>query len=312
MRGAEIFPVGCSHEIAQGNFQTTVLNGVPQSTYQDHTNERLDNPAKIWGYRERGKGTWKQLEPGDYLLFYPGDWEYRYAARISRKERNQNLGTDIFQTPDEPFEYIVYLDTLFEVSIDSRELHIDFADYNIGHPVRSQPFNDRTYDIIQDRYGSVEGYLSSRRVDNVVVSSSEVEPDSRGSDVERPKRAEATVNRIVRNTKIIRRLKKTYDHQCQLCGETRKRASLAPYSEGHHIHPLGHNPPGPDRKDNVLILCPNHHADFDYGMIRLDVDTLEIAHAYDERVNNQVLDIHSSHELDRERKNYHNENIVTF
>ena len=36
-----------------------------------------------------------------------------------------------------------------------------------------------------------------------------------------------------------------------------------PYAEGAHIRPLGSPHDGPDKLENVLCLCPNHHVLFD-------------------------------------------------
>ena len=40
------------------------------------------------------------------------------------------------------------------------------------------------------------------------------------------------------------------------------------YSEVHHIWPLGEG--GMDNIDNMLVLCPNHHTQFDYAVIGFD------------------------------------------
>jgi predicted restriction endonuclease len=41
------------------------------------------------------------------------------------------------------------------------------------------------------------------------------------------------------------------------------------YSEAAHIRPLGKPYDGPDKASNMLVLCPNHHLQFDRGIIRL-------------------------------------------
>lgn len=38
----------------------------------------------------------------------------------------------------------------------------------------------------------------------------------------------------------------------------------------HHIKPLGGEHNGPDVRENILCVCPNHHALLDYGAIKLD------------------------------------------
>jgi len=76
-----------------------------------------------------------------------------------------------------------------------------------------------------------------------------------------------TVYRTLRDTELVRKLKLMHEDQCQICGLA-IRFNDTTYSEGHHIKPLGKD--GPDNAGNILILCPNHHVQCDYGAIRLD------------------------------------------
>ena len=41
----------------------------------------------------------------------------------------------------------------------------------------------------------------------------------------------------------------------------------ASYAEAHHLRPLGGRQRGTDNAGNILIVCPNHHVEFDYGAI---------------------------------------------
>jgi predicted restriction endonuclease len=56
------------------------------------------------------------------------------------------------------------------------------------------------------------------------------------------------------------------------------------YAEAHHIRPLGSPHNGPDVAGNILCLCPNHHAELDYGVRPLELNDLRKtnAHAIDE------------------------------
>lgn len=85
-----------------------------------------------------------------------------------------------------------------------------------------------------------------------------------------PARTAAFVNRIVRETKVIRTLKTLYGNCCQICRTTLAGRGGSTYSEGHHVRPLGGGHNGEDTESNVLILCPNCHASCDLGFIPLD------------------------------------------
>lgn len=88
---------------------------------------------------------------------------------------------------------------------------------------------------------------------------------------ETPRRVERTVQRIVRDTALGRKIKDLYDHTCQVCGERLECVGGA-YAEAAHIRPLGAPHNGPDALANLLCLCPNHHVLLDRGAIHIDDD----------------------------------------
>jgi putative restriction endonuclease len=81
----------------------------------------------------------------------------------------------------------------------------------------------------------------------------------------------ATVSRLVRDTAITRQVKALHGYRCQVCGE-RLATPAGYYAEAAHIRPLGAPHYGPDVLSNVLCLCPNHHALFDFGSFGVAAD----------------------------------------
>lgn len=120
-----------------------------------------------------------------------------------------------------------------------------------------------------------------------------------------PTRVETTINRIVRDTKLIKDLKTEFNNECQICGKKTRLLSGNYYSEGHHIKPLGGTHSGPDIRENVIILCANHHIEFDYGLITIvgniinHIDVNNDFHLkeikYERADNNTYLDYHTEH-----------------
>jgi hypothetical protein len=83
-----------------------------------------------------------------------------------------------------------------------------------------------------------------------------------------PDRIEAHVQRIVRDTVAAKSLKARYDYKCQVCGFRIEPAPGNYYVEVHHVRPLGGGHNGHDTHTNMLVLCPNCHAMFDFGIPR--------------------------------------------
>ncbi len=87
-----------------------------------------------------------------------------------------------------------------------------------------------------------------------------------------PERRPTTTLRIVRNTAVATAVKALHDHRCQVCG-VRLETPAGPYAEGAHIRPLGSPHDGPDiAGNNIICLCPNHHALFDLGAFTIGDD----------------------------------------
>ncbi|MFI1810057.1 YDG/SRA domain-containing protein [Streptomyces sp. NPDC020422] len=88
---------------------------------------------------------------------------------------------------------------------------------------------------------------------------------------QRPDRRTAITQRLVRSTRRAQRVKELHDYTCQVCG-IRISTPTGAYAEAAHIRPLGRPHDGPDRMDNILCLCPNHHVAFDFGMLTIGDD----------------------------------------
>ncbi len=125
-----------------------------------------------------------------------------------------------------------------------------------------------------------------------------------------PDRVETTRSRVVRNTDLAHDMKRMYNHTCQVCSVSRRGPDGNPYAEAHHIRPLGRPHDGPDEPENILVLCPNHHADFDYGRLTVDPETYRVTHTYEEAVDGTVLNIADPHQISDDHLTYHNKVIA--
>jgi putative restriction endonuclease len=117
-----------------------------------------------------------------------------------------------------------------------------------------------------------------------------------------PAYATTTVSRRIRDTALSREVKKIYEHHCQICDEAIAGADGRTYSEGAHLKPLGRPHIGRDSLDNLLCLCPNHHAQLDLGGLVL-FDDFSVARTADLRPFGQ-LSLKKHHRLDVENARY--------
>ncbi|SEW35226.1 putative restriction endonuclease [Chitinophaga sp. YR573] len=111
-------------------------------------------------------------------------------------------------------------------------------------------------------------------------------------------RKEGTILRIIRDTKIVRDIKKLYNYECQVCRHTINTRS-GRYAEGAHVKPLGNPHDGDDSIDNIICLCPNHHVMFDKGSFSIN-DNLELIGILEGK-----LFFHKQHYLNKSNLEYH-------
>ena len=109
-----------------------------------------------------------------------------------------------------------------------------------------------------------------------------------------------------RNLKIAKELKCTYDYKCQICGIKIKKTNNEFIIEAAHIRPLFHD--GKDSKGNMLILCPNHHKEFDFGSITINPD-YNIKH-FEKNLNiYHGKTVEAKHKINQENLEFHSKKI---
>lgn len=175
---------------------------------------------------------------------------------------HQHLSEDIYPAVKSAYPDLCNDDFLCEEAHDS------------GRP---QPEWKHAVRDIQQRLASRDGtrvhrqdeqemWLFESESDGAAIDSDPVEIPSGNEDTER---RETTVNRVQRNRVLVDRMKDIYDHTCQICGDRRRMGSDEGFSHVHHLMPLGEPHNGPDVPENTVVVCPNHHEDFEHGMLKI-------------------------------------------
>ncbi|WP_328696113.1 HNH endonuclease [Streptomyces sp. NBC_00342] len=116
--------------------------------------------------------------------------------------------------------------------------------------------------VLMARLG-LAGYESAAGVEE----SAEAQDENRGP----APRRNTTSSRIVRDIALANDVKRLHHDCCQVC-QLQLSTRFGTYSEAAHIRGLGRPHNGPDALSNLLVLCPNHHVQFDTLAIYVDAD----------------------------------------
>lgn len=108
--------------------------------------------------------------------------------------------------------------------------------------------------------------------------------------------------RVARDSRPVKELKLLYDYKCSLC-DSHLTGVNQPIVEVHHLIPLGKPHDGLDIKENMIVLCPNHHAQFDAGVLFLST-SLEVYNIFGEMVKKEIQNLHY---ISKDSIIYHNE-----
>ena len=115
---------------------------------------------------------------------------------------------------------------------------------------------DGLENIIEEFGPRIASFDQSIVTDALTSWNSNTETAKRKSPI---KRTSSQITEIERDKELPKIIKEIYEATCQLC-KVPLRTPTGNISEGAHIHPLGNGHDGPDTIENLLCLCPNHHA----------------------------------------------------
>ncbi len=111
--------------------------------------------------------------------------------------------------------------------------------------------------------------LKSDSIDKIIKDLQNVQPTE-------PEQIEIKQKLYKRDNKTIAQLKIIRKFKCQICGYKLQKKNGGFYIEAAHIIPKSKK--GNELPENILILCPNHHKEFDLGqrdIIKHDKNIIE-------------------------------------
>ena len=119
---------------------------------------------------------------------------------------------------------------------------------------------------------------------------------------ERVEHISSNITRLKRNVKIAEKVKEIYDYKCQVCNEY-LATPTGGIAVGAHIKGLGRPYHGPDVLENMLCLCPNHHAQFDSFAFYINPENYEITGLDD--YQGEVITTSKRHKIEKSFLEYH-------
>lgn len=124
-------------------------------------------------------------------------------------------------------------------------------------------------------------------------------------DFQKPTRKITSIfQRVIRDSAVGKTLKNLYEYNCQVCGCTIETQSGKRYAEVHHLRPVGKPHNGKDGKPNTIVVCPQHHAMFDLGVIAINPTTFKIEH-WNTSIGEHGTSLSLKHNLDKNNVRYH-------
>lgn len=166
-------------------------------------------------------------------------------------------------------------------------------EYNLLKLAGGFPYN--SYNVLDNIFFRITGKHLSKQTGSKLLNNdnnreqNEIEKNESSRDASKiinklrnlkstdPEQVEIRSKTYRRDNRTIVQLKIVRGYKCQMCGSTIIKSDGSYYIEAAHITPKSKK--GNELPSNILILCPNHHKEFDLGkkeILRRDVSTLKI------------------------------------
>lgn len=222
------------------------------------------DPLPVWGFLASSTdAVWKKIKRGGLVLFSEQNTNFTHLGVIADKTIDSNLAEKIWGHYDprsRSLDRLIFFQTLTEISLGFNET------------IRRSEIKGVIFPGIYEVVESSLPYFS--KVLKKFISNEKSQKDKDHNQIllpidygEAPPRLREQIVRFIRDTSRSKLLKKKYNNLCQICNYRVEISEDVFYSEVHHIFPLKDG--GADNFNNMIVLCPTHHAEFDYGVIAI-------------------------------------------
>lgn len=255
----------------------------------------LDNNSRAvnaWALSSTSGGAAKdKIKEGDRVIFAEYGARFVSCGIVSDMARNGSVAVDTWgDTPrTRMLEWFVLFSEVHDISEPfsrtCREAGIEPSEFTALYETTGITGVQPDVDV---------GPIHETPATHTVLT---IPPDGDGP----PEKTTGVMTRFARNAEKTRRIRNMYRDKWQVCGITIDVPGGGRYSEVHHLHPLKEC--GDDNYSNMLVLCPNHHVEFDYRAIGISEDGTTII----DRLGKEIgkLTTVTGHSIDAKNIMYH-------
>lgn len=221
------------------------------------------NVKHIWSLSNTVDEIWKEISKNDHVFFASNSIISHYGKiddTLIDNSLSVKLWGDGLRTKS--FNHFMMFATINETSIPVSQL-TRYIGLKQSHDLFPGLY------VIKQKYHDeiANNYLKNTKKERPQTP----KPVSIPVDLDGPPgKTNNQVIRFIRDTAKSKHLKKKYQNHCQICNYRIQISPTKFYSEVHHLCPLKNG--GDDNFGNMIVLCPTHHAEFDYKVIGIHED----------------------------------------
>jgi len=232
--------------------------------------------------------TWSKIKKDDKIYVTIQNEIFRISGNVVKKSKNLNYGKIFYpnEIDKKQINYFLFFKKLENENIAYSELVKTYSEKTI--------FNEKgIYKIKKEFYNKKSKKERSKQ--NIAKKL----PFEK--TIGKAKKSRRFIDSYIRN-KNVKPLKALYNDKCQIveCNFTleyvNRKKEKAFYSEVHHYNPLKNE--GDDDWNNMIVLCPNHHAEFDFRIKFIDEDMNKIIY-HDGKETGETIKFHKEHRFDK-------------
>lgn len=151
-------------------------------------------------------------------------------------------------------------------SLSALKMHIDYIKEKGDAKIKLRKIYQRYLDDLSvNDEPSIVDEIEQTEIANHLKDKSKSDLIDELKNSENSSSVKVTVNHksYKRNNKIVALIKILRDFKCQICGQFILKRDGSKYIEAAHIVPK--HKQGNENPENIILLCPNHHKEFDLG-----------------------------------------------